>query len=85
MKPPLGQPWSRKDTDLLFSLCDRYQLKFIVICDRFNHAKEEEARLKLAPQAPKSTSQRKRDRKCKEKEEKKVYDQLNEKVQKQCQ
>jgi len=56
--------WSKGDTDLLFDLCQQFQLKFIIICDRFNFLKSEELRKKEEAKKP----ARKRDRKCKEKD-----------------
>jgi DNA methyltransferase 1-associated protein 1 len=32
---PLGNDWSKKETDHLFKLCERFSLKFIIIADRF--------------------------------------------------
>lgn len=40
----LIQKWSRPDTDLLFKLADQYQLRFIVMTDRFNFEKEQDVR-----------------------------------------
>jgi DNA methyltransferase 1-associated protein 1 len=31
----LFQTWSREETDQLFELCERFDLRFIVIADRF--------------------------------------------------
>lgn len=31
----LFQAWSREETDQLFELCERFDLRFIVIADRF--------------------------------------------------
>jgi DNA methyltransferase 1-associated protein 1 len=31
----LFQAWSREETDKLFELCERFDLRFIVIADRF--------------------------------------------------
>lgn len=43
-----GEPkrvrWSRPDTDLLFRLCEQFQLRFVVIADRFNFEKVNEAK-----------------------------------------
>lgn len=33
---PRKVKWSKPDTDLLFSLCEQFQLRFINITDRFN-------------------------------------------------
>ena len=37
LKPPekTGEDWSRKETDYLMSLCREYDLRWIVILDRF--------------------------------------------------
>lgn len=66
--------WSRPDTDLLFHLCYQFQLRFIVITDRFNFEKTAEYRKKEEEKAVKFgqlQGSRRRDRKCKEKEAKK--------------
>ena len=34
---PLDNTWSKEDTDTLWSLCERYDLRFIIIQDRLNH------------------------------------------------
>ena len=43
-----GEPkrvrWSRPDTDLLFRLCEQFQLRFVIIADRFNFEKVNEAK-----------------------------------------
>ena len=33
---PLSTDWSKKETDHLFKLCEKYSLRFIVIADRFD-------------------------------------------------
>lgn len=32
---PLMQKWTKEETDQLFDLCERFDLRFIVIADRF--------------------------------------------------
>ena len=59
---PRKAKWSKADTDLLFQLCDQFQLRFINITDRFNSIKEDESKKKDM----KFQQVRKRDRKCKE-------------------
>lgn len=63
--------WSKSDTQMLFDLCKAYQLKFIVITDRFNFEKGQEAKRAEEKLAKKFNYQVKnpRQRKCKEKEE----------------
>jgi hypothetical protein len=46
---PLKSDWSKLETDVLFDLCERFNLRFIVVADRFSYelqekiaAKEEE-------------------------------------------
>ena len=34
---PLKNDWSKLETDVLFDLCDRFSLRFIVIADRFSY------------------------------------------------
>lgn len=31
--------WSKKDTDQLFDLCERFDLRFVVIADRFSSSR----------------------------------------------
>ena len=38
----LFQTWSREETDQLFELCQRFDLRFIVIADRFPTARSVE-------------------------------------------
>ena len=38
----LFQTWSREETDQLFELCERFDLRFIVIADRFPTARSVE-------------------------------------------
>lgn len=38
--------WSKLETDILFELCERFNLRFIVIADRFSYELQE----KLAAQ-----------------------------------
>lgn len=75
-----GEPkrvrWSRPDTDLLFRLCDQFQLRFVVIADRFNFEKVNEAKKAEERWAAKfgnvhPSNPRARERKCKDKEQKK--------------
>jgi DNA methyltransferase 1-associated protein 1 len=33
---PMSSDWTKKETDHLFKLCDKYSLRFIVIADRFD-------------------------------------------------
>lgn len=75
-----GEPkrvrWSRPDTDLLFRLCEQFQINFILVADRFNFEKVNEAKRAEERWAQKFGSQnqgasRGRERKCKDKETKK--------------
>ena len=59
---PRKGKWSKSDTDLLFQLCEQYQLRFINVTDRFNSIKEDESKKK----DQKFEKVRKRDRKCKD-------------------
>ena len=34
---PLKSDWTKLETDVLFELCDRFNLRFIVIADRFSY------------------------------------------------
>ena len=43
---PRKPKWSKSDTDLLFQLCEQFQLRFINITDRFNFIKTDEAKKK---------------------------------------
>lgn len=36
----LDSSWTKEETDRLWNLCERFQLKFIVIQDRFNEGKK---------------------------------------------
>lgn len=57
----ISTDWTKKETDHLFRLCERYSLRFIIIADRFEqHSDDEENK----PQE----IERKRDAKQKEKE-----------------
>lgn len=38
----LFQDWSKEETDQLFELCERFDLRFIVIADRFPTARSVE-------------------------------------------
>ena len=37
---PMSTDWSKDETDHLFTLCDRFGLRFVVIADRFDAAEE---------------------------------------------
>jgi DNA methyltransferase 1-associated protein 1 len=39
IEDPRKVKWSKPDTDLLFQLCDQFQLRFINVTDRFNFQK----------------------------------------------
>lgn len=38
---PLKSDWTKLETDVLFELCDRFSLRFIVIADRFKYELQE--------------------------------------------
>lgn len=37
---PMTSDWSKLETDVLFDLCERFSLRFIVIADRFSYELE---------------------------------------------
>mmetsp|Transcript_18675 Transcript_18675/g.31939 ORF Transcript_18675/g.31939 Transcript_18675/m.31939 type:complete len:200 (+) Transcript_18675:158-757(+) len=65
--------WSKSDTDMVFGLCEQFQLNFINIADRFNFLKNLQAKEREGLKAKKLQQLqgiKQRDRKCKEKEAK---------------
>ena len=34
---PITSDWDKLETDVLFELCDRFSLRFIVVADRFSY------------------------------------------------
>ena len=54
--------WDKLETDVLFELCERFSLRFIVIADRFNYELAEQEAKRDCIALPKSKL-RKRDQK----------------------
>ena len=54
--------WDKLETDVLFELCERFSLRFIVIADRFNYELAEQEAKRDCTALPKSKL-RKRDQK----------------------
>lgn len=55
----LDKSWSKQDTDLLFALCDQFQLKFVVVADRLNFLREKrEEKSNLQIQNPRGLNKR---------------------------
>ena len=42
---PIKSDWSKLETDVLFELCERFTLRFIVIADRFSYELQEKVAL----------------------------------------
>lgn len=40
---PINSDWSKKETDHLFKLCEKFSLRFIVIADRFDEESDMES------------------------------------------
>lgn len=59
---PLSTDWSKAETDHLFDLCEQYSLRFIIVADRFDNELSSNA----------INTQKKRDVKSKDKENKKL-------------
>ena len=57
---PMKTDWDKLETDVLFELCERFSLRFIVIADRFNYELAEQEAKRDCTALPKSKL-RKRD------------------------
>ena len=57
---PMKSDWDKLETDVLFELCERFSLRFIVIADRFNYELAEQEAKRDCIALPKSKL-RKRD------------------------